>query len=68
MLLLANDFFLRNALKTFEYSKFIRDTHRIEVQIGVDLLIIGNKWLIITGLIYKSKKKKNLLSEHRAKY
>jgi hypothetical protein len=33
------------------------DTYRVEIQIGVDLLIIGDKWLIITGLIYTRESK-----------
>lgn len=36
-------------------ANFCFATYRVEIQIGVDLLIIGNKWLIITGFIYKFK-------------
>jgi hypothetical protein len=33
----------------FALKKYFLGTHRVEIQIVVDLFIIGDKWLIIAG-------------------
>jgi hypothetical protein len=63
---ILHDFTTLDELKEKIYDQ--HSTYRVEIQIGVDLLIIGDKWLIITGLICKERRRRKEAINQFANY